>query len=1211
MMSKRKVGIVILNYNGSSYLRYALEALLAAKTKVPFAAGVIDNGSEKKDADQAKRYFQQYLNRGGQGFFIRSEKNLGFSGGNNVVMKRFLDDPDITHFCMLNSDVLVTDHWLEYLTDHDYDVTGPVTNATGNEQTVAVDYDVKLNHDAFSVVNQFAAYRHQVYGDSAFESDILYFFNTIFARRVVEKVGLLDERFYPGSYEDVDYCWRIKQAGFKQMIMRGCYVHHFGSGSFSKLDMPKRVEISNVNRKRLEEKWNIKWENDYWRMLQSCRQDMDRFQDRPMDARSSALIAKAIQSAEELIKNWSSGIEWYQSEQYEKTILEKYAALPTNTVDDIQPVEPVAYIKKKYLQLEDLCGKRLLYLAWKKVEAKPFARIQPEVYDVLVNKSYQFDGMACPTLPLKELSGKKMLKQAARLLAEKIGFPTQKPLTIHVETSPDPVTNDQPLLDELREKLTSSSKRVAIHAPMFNKENERDGYIQRIQRIDEEIFDGYFRVYFLEDGKRNDQISIQKVDEQHFFVCYNSHQAKQREMVFQWTEMCGLLYIHSINRFMTDSVSADMCQLLNLTNVRTVWDVHGSVPEEYAMYGSDLGKKLGDEVESFIYHHIDVIVVVNEAMKRHLLKKHGNTNAVFVVLPIFNIDLHKHDLRQDDSAADRRPVIVYAGGVQKWQNIELMQQIMEKTADRYDYRVFVPTPDEFNATWPTQKPDNVLVGSCSPDELANEYLSCDYGFVLRDDSVVNYVACPTKMIEYIRFGIVPILKSKQIGDFVELGMQYVDYQRCMNGQMPDEATRREMACQNEAILERLHKTYVDGIASLKHTIAQPETVASTLPPAIGLVVTTFERGGLEQIVLYLYQGYKRAGYRVYLLCQKNILGSMAEQIDDGELLVFHDSEKLLFSLLKNYNIKLLHYHYNVFALEKMREHGVKTIYTMHNTYIWKDDREIQEYASVLKLADYVVPVSTAVENYFNARTNSICQNMRTIYNGISFAELSLRNLPATLTRQGLNLGKDDVTLAFIASFYPAKGQTGMIGVMEEVVKSHPNVKLLLVGNIGNAEFYQNFREKLEASPAKDSIIQVDYFPHKYIGEFLRQTVDIFVLPTLQEGCSNAVLEAIYCDKPMVLTDVGNARQAEAEASCIVAPTPYPDIVKLQNSTLYEVSLMKDMPNKKAVTDAIVHMVDHLPDYQQKAKLSDEKKNMFSVETMVNAYLKLIRLTEKQ
>lgn len=828
-MKARKVGIVILNFNGCDFLKYALEALLTAKTKVQFEVGIIDNGSQKEDAGRAEQYFQKFLSQGGKGFFIRSEKNLGFSGGNNVVMRRFLEDPDITHLCMLNSDVLVTDNWLEYLTDDDYDVAGPVTNATGNEQTIAVDYEVKLNSEAFDIVNAFSKYRHETYDDLHFESDILYFFNTVFSRRVVQAVGLLDERFYPGSFEDIDYCWRIKQAGFKQMVIRGCYVHHFGSGSFSKLEMPKRVEISNVNQKRLEEKWNTHWESDFWRMLQSCRQDISAFQNKAMDRRSSDLIFKGIKAAESLIKNWSSGIEWYQSEQFEKTILEKYNVLQESQkklvqIDEPEPVAPVKHITKQYVQPEELCGRHLMYLVGKKVETKVYQHINSDIYEMLMNKKYQFKDQLYPTPPMTMISGKKMLKQAGKLLIKKIGLPVTEPPIISVGTSLETQNahtsmSAEKITADMLEQLAKNEKKVAIHAPMFTKANERDGYIQRIKRIDEEIFEGYVRIYFLEDGKRSEKISIEKIDDKHYFICYNSQDARQRELVFQWVGMCGLMYVHSINRFMFDSVNVDMCQLLAQPNIKTIWDVHGSVPEEYEMYGNDVGRQIGDDVESFFYHHIDVIVVVNEAMKRHLLKKHGETSAQFIVLPIFNIDVRRYYERTADSRTKKeRPTIVYAGGTQKWQNVALMQQIIRKTEDTCDYRMFVPDPAAFNAFWNEEMPSNVFVDSCSPEELNEEYRCCDYGFVLRDDSVVNYVACPTKMVEYIQFGIVPIMKSKQIGDFVELGMQYVDYQDFLDGKIPTEEERTILAKKNYSILETLQAEYVNGIQNLKREL---------------------------------------------------------------------------------------------------------------------------------------------------------------------------------------------------------------------------------------------------------------------------------------------------------------------------------------------------------------------------------------------------------
>ena len=112
-----KVGIVILNFNSMKYLPLTLESLVRAKGEVPFVVGVIDNGSSKDERDACEKLVKQYDAKYDKWEFIFFDagKNLGFSGGNNVVIKSFLERKGITHICLLNSDVIVTDYWLEYL----------------------------------------------------------------------------------------------------------------------------------------------------------------------------------------------------------------------------------------------------------------------------------------------------------------------------------------------------------------------------------------------------------------------------------------------------------------------------------------------------------------------------------------------------------------------------------------------------------------------------------------------------------------------------------------------------------------------------------------------------------------------------------------------------------------------------------------------------------------------------------------------------------------------------------------------------------------------------------------------------------------------------------------------------------------------------------------------------------------------------------------
>lgn len=375
-------------------------------------------------------------------------------------------------------------------------------------------------------------------------------------------------------------------------------------------------------------------------------------------------------------------------------------------------------------------------------------------------------------------------------------------------------------------------------------------------------------------------------------------------------------------------------------------------------------------------------------------------------------------------------------------------------------------------------------------------------------------------------------------------------------------------------------------------------------PVIGIVVTTFDKGGLEQVVLNLYWGYKRNGYQVYLLCQENILGVMAKQIEENELFVFNNELDSFMKILFEKNINVLHYHYNVFGCKEAKKVGVRTIYTMHNVYTWKSDSEIKEYAQILKEMDKVIPVSNLVKNYYLSRTKSAGNNFKVIYNGIDFSELSGDELPEFLKRRSLGLKEDDIVLGFIASFYPVKYQIGMIGVMEELIKKYPNVKLLFVGNSENY-YYKRFETEYMKSSAKENMQVIPYFDHKYMGEFLREIIDIFTLPTLQEGCSNAVLEAIYCDKPMVLTNVGNAMDINYLESCEVVKAAYDDILTTSNADMISISEYKNSSNKQELVKAFEKIIDNLAVYKEKAKLSGNIKKQYETEYMVQQYIDLI------
>ena len=54
----------------------------------------------------------------------------------------------------------------------------------------------------------------------------------LFKRALAEQIGLLDESFGTGNFEDDDFCLRAALAGYKNYIAGDVFIHHYGSRSF-------------------------------------------------------------------------------------------------------------------------------------------------------------------------------------------------------------------------------------------------------------------------------------------------------------------------------------------------------------------------------------------------------------------------------------------------------------------------------------------------------------------------------------------------------------------------------------------------------------------------------------------------------------------------------------------------------------------------------------------------------------------------------------------------------------------------------------------------------------------------------------------------------------------------------------------------------------------------------------------------------------------
>ena len=84
--------------------------------------------------------------------------------------------------------------------------------------------------------------------------DKLIGFCLLIKREVINKVGLLDEQFFPGNFEDDDYCMRILEAKYKLVLSKDTFIHHFGNISFKNNDLDYK-KILRKNKEKFKKKW--------------------------------------------------------------------------------------------------------------------------------------------------------------------------------------------------------------------------------------------------------------------------------------------------------------------------------------------------------------------------------------------------------------------------------------------------------------------------------------------------------------------------------------------------------------------------------------------------------------------------------------------------------------------------------------------------------------------------------------------------------------------------------------------------------------------------------------------------------------------------------------------------------------------------------------------------------------------------------------------
>lgn len=237
--------IVILSYNNRQLTQQCIESI---RETTPISAReivIVDNNSQ----DDSVAYLRQQDDI----VLVENDFNAGFPGGCNIGIKASKKENDIF---LLNNDTILCANSLYTLRmglyeKESYGAAGSMSERACNHQGFA--RNVNIDED-----KKFALKVNVPDLNMCEIKMILIGYAVLIKRHILEEVGYLDERYFPGNKEDEDFGLRVLMANYQNVLVHNSFLIHYGGLSFNKTN---RSAIQKTNILKFNEKFGF--ENNY------------------------------------------------------------------------------------------------------------------------------------------------------------------------------------------------------------------------------------------------------------------------------------------------------------------------------------------------------------------------------------------------------------------------------------------------------------------------------------------------------------------------------------------------------------------------------------------------------------------------------------------------------------------------------------------------------------------------------------------------------------------------------------------------------------------------------------------------------------------------------------------------------------------------------------------------------------------------------------
>lgn len=237
---------IILSFNTLDLTKKCLESIRKTCDMDACEIVIVDNNSH----DGSKEWLREQKDI----VFVDNDYNAGFPGGCNLGFAAASPSNDML---LLNSDTEMTENALYTLrmglySDRRNGLAGGFSNANYVNEFPEYGRKLPLEKDYYDYGRQV-----NIPGrDAVMVRTLVFAFYILIRRDVFNKVGEWDELYNPGNYDDHDYCYRVLQAGYRNVLCWNSFIIHRAHRSFKRNAVP-HMTVMQINCEKFIRKWGF------------------------------------------------------------------------------------------------------------------------------------------------------------------------------------------------------------------------------------------------------------------------------------------------------------------------------------------------------------------------------------------------------------------------------------------------------------------------------------------------------------------------------------------------------------------------------------------------------------------------------------------------------------------------------------------------------------------------------------------------------------------------------------------------------------------------------------------------------------------------------------------------------------------------------------------------------------------------------------------